>query len=61
MLKVAGWFDKTVRESYEMLYQSEFEYVFDSSKFARAFHDPPTSYAEGIHQTAVASQALGAQ
>jgi nucleoside-diphosphate-sugar epimerase len=56
MLKVAGWFDKTVRESYEMLYQSEFEYVFDSSKFARAFHDQPTSYAEGIRKTAVASR-----
>ncbi len=55
MLKVAGWFDNTVRESYEMLYQNEFEYVFDASKFARAFHDQPTSYAEGIRKTAMAS------
>jgi len=54
MLKVAGWFDSTARESQEMLYQSEFEYIFDSSKFARAFHDQPTSYAEGIRKTALA-------
>jgi nucleoside-diphosphate-sugar epimerase len=56
MLKVAGWFDSTVRESYEMLYQSEFDYVFDSSKFARAFGWQPTSYAEGIRKTAEASR-----
>ena len=56
MLKLAGWFDRTVRESYEMLYQSEFDYVFDSSKFAKAFHDQPTSYAAGIRKTAEASQ-----
>ncbi len=56
MLKMAGWFDKTVRESYEMLYQSEFEYVFDSSKFAAAFRCQPTSYAEGIRRTAEASR-----
>ena len=56
MLKVAGWFDANVRESYEMLYQSEFDYIFDSSKFTRAFPCQPTSYAEGIHQTAEASR-----
>jgi len=54
MLKLVGWFDATVRESYEMLYQSEFDYIFDSSKFACAFHSQPTSYAEGIRQTATA-------
>jgi nucleoside-diphosphate-sugar epimerase len=56
MLKVAGWFDTTVRESYEMLYQSKFEYIFDSSKFAGAFHCHPTPYVEGIHKTAEASR-----
>ncbi|MCU1259610.1 MAG: hypothetical protein JWO80_2495 [Bryobacterales bacterium] len=56
MLKVAGWFNTTVRELYEMLYQYEFEYIFDSSKFARAFHSQPTSYAEGIRKTAEASR-----
>ena len=54
MLKVAGWFDPTVRELYEMLYQNEFDYVFDSSKFQRAFDGRPTTYADGIHRTAEA-------
>ncbi|HXM95939.1 MAG TPA: NAD-dependent epimerase/dehydratase family protein [Candidatus Dormibacteraeota bacterium] len=54
MLKIVGWFDTTVREMYEMLYQYEFEYIFDSTKFTQAFRFPPTSYAEGIHITAQA-------
>lgn len=46
MLKVAGWFDKTIAESYEMLYQSDSEYLFDSTKFARAFHFEATGYRD---------------
>lgn len=56
LLKVAGWFDPTIRELYEMLYQNEYDYIFDSSKFARAFGAPPTPYAEGIRQTAAAAK-----
>jgi len=56
MLKVAGWFDSVVRESYEMLYQNEFDYRFDSSKFTKAFEFQPTSYADGIRETAAASR-----
>lgn len=56
MLWLAGWFDTTIRESYEMLYQSEFDYVFDSTKFMEAFHFQPTPYPEGIHRTAQAYQ-----
>ena len=37
ILRIAGWFDPLVAESYEMLYQSDSPYVFDSSKFAREF------------------------
>ena len=37
ILRVAGFFDTTVRELYEMLYQYEFDYVFDSTKFTKAF------------------------
>jgi nucleoside-diphosphate-sugar epimerase len=48
----AGWFDSNIREVYEMLYQYEFDYVFDSTKFTRAFGFQPTTYAEGIHITA---------
>jgi hypothetical protein len=43
--------DRTVREAYEMLYQSEFDYYFDSSRFNRQFHYVPTPYPEGIAQT----------
>jgi nucleoside-diphosphate-sugar epimerase len=56
MLWLAGWFDTTIRESHEMLYQSEFDYVFDSTKFMEAFHFQPTPYPEGIHRTAQACQ-----
>jgi nucleoside-diphosphate-sugar epimerase len=52
MLKIAGWFDSDIRESYEMLYQSESPYLFDSTKFSKAFRAEPTSYAEGIRRTA---------
>ena len=54
MVKIAGWFDSDVRESYEMLYQSEAQYIFDSSKFAAAFGFEATSYAQGIHLTSAA-------
>jgi nucleoside-diphosphate-sugar epimerase len=52
MLRVIGWFDKTVGESYEMLYQNDSEYLFDSTKFSKTFDCEPTSYAEGIRITA---------
>jgi nucleoside-diphosphate-sugar epimerase len=54
LVKIAGLFDSDVRASYEMLYQSESAYVFDSSKFASAFGVAPTPYAEGIRATAAA-------
>jgi hypothetical protein len=56
MLLVAGWFDTTVRQVYEMLYQYEFDYIFDSTEFTKAFRCQPTSYTEGIRSTAQASQ-----
>jgi nucleoside-diphosphate-sugar epimerase len=52
MLRLAGWFDTTVRELYEMLYQYEFDYIFDSTKFTETFRFQPTSYAEGVRTTA---------
>src|SRR3979409_2246385 len=51
MLRLAGWFETTVRELYEMLYQYEFDYIFDSSKFTETFRFQPTSYAEGVLRT----------
>jgi nucleoside-diphosphate-sugar epimerase len=52
MIRIAGWFDPLVAESYEMLYQSDSPYLFDSSKFAREFGFAGTPYADGIHVTA---------
>ena len=52
MLWAAGWFDPIVAESYEMLYQSDSPYLFDSSKFAREFGFAGTPYADGIRTTA---------
>jgi nucleoside-diphosphate-sugar epimerase len=54
MIRLAGWFDPTVRESYEMLYQSEYDYIFDSTKFEKAFNFEPTSYAQGVRITSAA-------
>jgi len=51
MLRMGGLFDKTVFESLEMLYQSENDYQFDSSKFNTYFDFKPTSYEAGIHET----------
>ena len=52
MIRLAGWFNPLVAESYEMLYQSESPYIFDSSKFAREFGFAGTPYADGIRTTA---------
>ncbi|MGA9362980.1 MAG: NAD-dependent epimerase/dehydratase family protein [Bacteroidota bacterium] len=51
MLRLAGLGNSTIREVYEMLYQFEFDYYFDSSKFERHFNYTPTSYSEGIAET----------
>ena len=52
MLRMAGWFDPLVAESYEMLYQNDRPYLFDSSKFAREFGFAGTPYVDGIRRTA---------
>lgn len=52
MLRVAGWFTPAIAESYEMLYQNDSAYLFDSSKFASEFGFAGTPYAEGIRATA---------
>jgi nucleoside-diphosphate-sugar epimerase len=52
MLRAAGWFNSDVRESYEMLYQSDFPYIFDSTKFASEFGFAGTSYQDGIRAAA---------
>jgi nucleoside-diphosphate-sugar epimerase len=56
MIRIAGWFNPPVAESYEMLYQSDAPYLFDSGKFAREFGFAGTPYAEGIRATAAATR-----
>jgi nucleoside-diphosphate-sugar epimerase len=52
IIRLVGLFNSDVRESYEMLYQSDSPYLFDSSKFAKAFGFSGTPYAQGIQATA---------
>jgi nucleoside-diphosphate-sugar epimerase len=52
MVRIGGIFNPVVRETYEMLYQSENEYLFDSSKFCNRFGYVPASYEEGIASAA---------
>ena len=52
MVKVVGWFNPVVGEVYEMLYQNDSPYVFDSSKFTGVFGYGATSYDKGIAETA---------
>jgi nucleoside-diphosphate-sugar epimerase len=52
IVKMIGWFNPFIREMYEMLYQDEFGYQLDSSRFEKAFNFTPTSYEEGIKATA---------
>jgi len=56
MLRIAGWFNPLVRESYEMLYQNDSPYLFDSTKFAREFGFAGTPYEEGIRMAAKSYQ-----
>lgn len=52
MVRLGGWFNSTVGEVHEMLYQNDSPYLFDSSKYARAFGFAGTNYKEGIDATA---------
>ena len=53
MMKLAGFFNSDLRDLYEMLYQYQSDYIFDSTKFESAFAYKPATYAYGIHETAV--------
>src|SRR5215475_12261126 len=56
MVRLIGWFNPLVGEVYEMLYQNDSPYLFDSSKFERAFGFSGTPYAEGIGAGAASFQ-----
>jgi nucleoside-diphosphate-sugar epimerase len=48
---MAGWFNPIVKETIELLYQFDSDYLFDSSKFDKAFDFKKTTYEEGIAAT----------
>ena len=50
MVRLLGLFIPPMKESYEMLYQYDRDYVFDSSKFEAAFDLKPTSYEDGLDE-----------
>jgi len=58
MLQLAGLFVEMIRESNEMLYQYDSDYIFDSSKFEKAFNFKPTTYQSGIEQVVALSKLI---
>ena len=52
MLSMLGLFNKVIKENNEMLYQINSDYLFDSTKFEKAFNYKTISYEEGIINTA---------
>ncbi len=48
MIQVLGWFMPIMKESVEMVYQYDRDYVFDSSAFETEFGMKPTSYQDGM-------------
>lgn len=51
-ISVLGIFMRIMYEMKEMYYQYDSDYIFDSSKFNKAFDFTPTSYKEGFEITA---------
>lgn len=47
LTRMMGWFMPVMRESVEMLYQYDRDYVFNSNKFQQRFNYTPISYQEG--------------
>ncbi len=51
MIQMAGIFNHNIKETIEMLYQVDSDYLFDSTKFDKAFNFKTTTYQEGIEET----------
>lgn len=50
-VRLVGLFMPVMREFVEMMYQFETDYIFDSTKFEKAFNMKSTTYEEGIAAT----------
>lgn len=51
MIRMAGLNNGIIKETLEMLYQYDSDYLFDSSKFDKSFTFQTTTYQEGIKAT----------
>jgi nucleoside-diphosphate-sugar epimerase len=51
MIRMAGLFNPIIKESVEMLYQYDSDYLFDSTKFDTAFKFEKVTYEEGIRKS----------
>jgi len=56
MIGLAGIFNRLMYELKEMLYQNDLPYIFDSSKFEKAFDFRPTPYEEGFEMVAASGK-----
>ncbi|NOX87901.1 MAG: NAD-dependent epimerase/dehydratase family protein [Calditrichaeota bacterium] len=50
LVRIVGLFVPVMRETVEMMYQYDRDYVFDSSKFEKRFDFKPTPYIDGIRE-----------
>jgi nucleoside-diphosphate-sugar epimerase len=50
LIKAMGWVDPILRESAEMLYQYDRDYIFNSATFEKRFNFTPTPYNKGIEE-----------
>jgi nucleoside-diphosphate-sugar epimerase len=55
MIRIFGLFTPVIGELYEMLYQYDRDYIFDSSKFEKEFNFQPATYTDGIRISAQAA------
>ena len=55
MIWIFGLFTPVIGELYEMLYQYDRDYIFDSSRFETEFQFKPTPYSEGIKESVKAA------
>ncbi len=51
MVQMAGLFNPIIKETIEMLYQNDSEYIFDSGKFDKAFAFDKVLYVDGIRNS----------
>ena len=51
LIQALGLFVPEMGEAVEMLYQNQYDYLFDSSKYVKHFKHPATTYQEGIQIT----------